>query len=87
MTALINKNLTNQQKVVVDEFLIGLLARLLLSRDLYLLEPTRVNVIMETLYEIDNCVRGFHVYKESWNLGFGCSEAWSVCFVKASENA
>ena len=45
------------------------MTRLLLPRDLYLLESTRVNVIMETSYEIDSCVRGFHVYKESWNLG------------------
>ena len=46
------------------------MARLFLSRDLYLLEPTRVNIIMET-YEIDSCVRGFHVYKESWAPSLG----------------
>ena len=32
-----------------------------MSRDLYLIEPTHINVIMGT-YEIDSCIRGFHVY-------------------------
>ena len=37
-----------------------------------------VNVILETPYEIDSYVRGFHAYKESWNLGLTpCSETLS----------